>query len=343
MRELGGEFGTVTGPRAPLRLARPRRPALRGAAERDHLDRADQARRARRLRPSCRCAPPTSCGTGADRRVPGAPERLPRRPPGVRGAGRLGRRARTATSSPTRRAATSSSSRSCSTSRCRGSEPAPSASRCSSASDEHGSVLPPCRLGPGPSCSRAVGATPRPMNYDARATRDCLEDRPEYAGSLPVDARTRSYANRHVRVRHPSLPRGAVRRDVRSRRDRGNRAGRPLLRWAAGRDAQSAANAGPVLLSGRKERARQAYRARIAPPGPTNQQAAESESSRATENVRNQSKRRDPLGPAGRAATAAGRSSEVVSEADDPSSASVQCGLCATSHAWPSGSANAPE
>ena len=34
------------GARAPLRLARPRRAALRGAAERDHVDRADEARRA---------------------------------------------------------------------------------------------------------------------------------------------------------------------------------------------------------------------------------------------------------------------------------------------------------
>ena len=91
--------------------------------------------------------------------------------------------------------------------------------------------------------------------YDARATRDCLQDRPEYAGSLPVDARDGSYANRHVRVRHPSLPRGAVRRDVRSRRDRGNRAGRPLLRWARTDETLSQLQTPePVLLSGRKER-----------------------------------------------------------------------------------------
>ena len=46
VRELGGEFGTVTGRDAPLRLARPRRAPLRRAAERDHVARAHEARRA---------------------------------------------------------------------------------------------------------------------------------------------------------------------------------------------------------------------------------------------------------------------------------------------------------
>ena len=50
LRELGGEFGTVTGPRPALRLARPRRPPLRRPRQRDHLARADEARRALRLR-----------------------------------------------------------------------------------------------------------------------------------------------------------------------------------------------------------------------------------------------------------------------------------------------------
>ena len=51
-------------PRAPLRLARPRRAALRGAAERDHLARADEARRALARSPSCRSACATGCATG---------------------------------------------------------------------------------------------------------------------------------------------------------------------------------------------------------------------------------------------------------------------------------------
>ena len=50
VRELGRRVRHDHRPRAPLRLARPRRAALRGAAERDHLARADEARRALRVR-----------------------------------------------------------------------------------------------------------------------------------------------------------------------------------------------------------------------------------------------------------------------------------------------------
>ena len=66
VRELGGEFGTVTGPRAALRLARPRRAALRGAAERDHLARADEARRALRVRRAAGLRRATGCATARE-------------------------------------------------------------------------------------------------------------------------------------------------------------------------------------------------------------------------------------------------------------------------------------
>ena len=52
-------------PRAPLRLARPRRAALRGARERDHVARADEARRALRRSTRSRSASATGCPTGA--------------------------------------------------------------------------------------------------------------------------------------------------------------------------------------------------------------------------------------------------------------------------------------
>ena len=77
VRELGGEFGTVTGPRAPLRLARPRRAALRGAAERDHLARADEARRALGVRRAAGLRALPAARRDRDGRLPGAPERLP--------------------------------------------------------------------------------------------------------------------------------------------------------------------------------------------------------------------------------------------------------------------------
>ena len=46
VRELGRRVRDGHRPRAPLRLARPRRAALRGSAERHHVARADEARRA---------------------------------------------------------------------------------------------------------------------------------------------------------------------------------------------------------------------------------------------------------------------------------------------------------
>ena len=48
MREAGGEYGTTTGPRAPRRLDRPRRAALRGAPQ--HADRTSRS-------PSSTCSP----------------------------------------------------------------------------------------------------------------------------------------------------------------------------------------------------------------------------------------------------------------------------------------------
>ena len=52
IRERGGECGTTTGRDAPLRLARPGRAALRGAAQRPHAPGRHQARCARRHRPA---------------------------------------------------------------------------------------------------------------------------------------------------------------------------------------------------------------------------------------------------------------------------------------------------
>ena len=67
LRELGGEYGTVTGPRAPLRLARPRRAPLRRAGERDDVARADEARRPLRVRASSRSACAIGCATARRR------------------------------------------------------------------------------------------------------------------------------------------------------------------------------------------------------------------------------------------------------------------------------------
>ena len=83
-------------PPASLRLARPGRPALRGAPERDHLARVDEARRAFARSPSCRSACATGCETA-------------RRPPTSRRtratsttAGRSSRRCRAGRSRSTR-------------------------------------------------------------------------------------------------------------------------------------------------------------------------------------------------------------------------------------------------
>ena len=51
IREAGGEYGTTTGPRPPRRLDRPRRAALRRAAQHAHPPRGHEARRAQRPRP----------------------------------------------------------------------------------------------------------------------------------------------------------------------------------------------------------------------------------------------------------------------------------------------------
>ena len=129
-------------PRPPLRLARPRRAPLRRARERDHLARADEARRPLRVR-----------GAAGLRRLPPA-RRLesPHFPahqsdfhharpvwevlPGWRGAARRRRLARRAARS--RRAATSSSSSA--SSRCRSSSSA-SAPRASASSPETASLV----------------------------------------------------------------------------------------------------------------------------------------------------------------------------------------------------------
>ena len=64
-------------PRAPLRLARPRRAALRRAPERDHLARADEARRALGVRRAAGLRALPAARRHRDGRLPGAPERLP--------------------------------------------------------------------------------------------------------------------------------------------------------------------------------------------------------------------------------------------------------------------------
>ena len=69
LRELGGEFGTVTGRSPPLRLARPRRAPLRRARQRHHLARAHEARRPLRLRRAARSASPTGSATAPRRRT----------------------------------------------------------------------------------------------------------------------------------------------------------------------------------------------------------------------------------------------------------------------------------
>ncbi len=114
LRDLGGEFGTVTGRAAPLRLARPRRAPLRRARQRHHVARADEARRPLRLRRAPRLRPLPPARRLRDPALPGAPERLPPRDadlgdaPGLARAARRRRHPRRRC--PTQRDATSSSS-----------------------------------------------------------------------------------------------------------------------------------------------------------------------------------------------------------------------------------------
>ena len=67
------------GARAPLRLARPGRAALRGARERDHLARADEARRALGVRRAAGLRALPAARRVRDRALPGAPVGLPPR------------------------------------------------------------------------------------------------------------------------------------------------------------------------------------------------------------------------------------------------------------------------
>ena len=95
VRELGAGVRHGHRPRAALRLARPRRAPLRRAAERDHVARADEARRA--LRPSTRSRSASATGfptaprptTSRRTRATSTTARA-----GVRDAARLGRAAR---------------------------------------------------------------------------------------------------------------------------------------------------------------------------------------------------------------------------------------------------------
>ena len=130
VRELGGEFGTVTG--------RERRcgwldlVALRYAVRLNGitslaLTKLDVLSAFGELPV---CTRYRAARRRGDRRVPGAPERLPPLPAGLRGAARAGVSRSDERDCPTRRGATSSSSSRSSTSRSRGSAPAPSASRC---------------------------------------------------------------------------------------------------------------------------------------------------------------------------------------------------------------------
>ena len=104
------------GSRAPLRLARPGRAALRSPRQRHHVARADEARRALDVRrdPGLRALPPAR--PVRDRGLPGPPVRLPPLRTGVRDPRGLERRARPAPRSPARPPTTSPSSRTRSTS-----------------------------------------------------------------------------------------------------------------------------------------------------------------------------------------------------------------------------------
>ena len=130
-------------PRAPLRLARPRRAALRGARQRDDLARADEARRALGLRGAAGLRPLPAARRLRDRALPGAPVGLPPRGAGVGDARRLARAARRRVDA--RRAArggaasTSSSSRKRST--CRSSSSASARRANASSSDAPHVVL----------------------------------------------------------------------------------------------------------------------------------------------------------------------------------------------------------
>ena len=108
-------------PEPPLRLARPRRAALRRARERHRQARADEARRALAFLRAAGVHALHAARRRADARLPRAPERLPRCAAGVRdacpaGTSRSTAAARSTTSRP-RRGATSTSSSASSTSR----------------------------------------------------------------------------------------------------------------------------------------------------------------------------------------------------------------------------------
>ena len=119
-------------PRAPVRLARPRRAPLRRSGQRDHVARADEARRPLHLRGDPRLRPLPAARTDARRRTSprtratsttAAPSG--RRCPGWRAA------SSTATQLPARARVTSPSSRRRWACRSRSSAPAPRASACS--------------------------------------------------------------------------------------------------------------------------------------------------------------------------------------------------------------------
>ena len=94
VRDLGGEYGTVTGRTRRCGWLDLVAPALRRPAERLHLTGADEARRPLGLRPhpGLHALPPAR--RDRDTRVPRASERLPPRRAGLRGRRRLARRAR---------------------------------------------------------------------------------------------------------------------------------------------------------------------------------------------------------------------------------------------------------
>ena len=135
LRELGGEFGTVTGRDAPLRLARPRRAPLRRPRERHHVARADEARRPVGVRRAAGVRPLRACAT-ARRPLTSRRTRATSTTRGPSGRRcRAGRRRSTtrasATSCRRRRGATSSSSSASSRCRSSWSASAPPASACS--------------------------------------------------------------------------------------------------------------------------------------------------------------------------------------------------------------------
>ena len=183
--------------RAPLRLARPRRAPLRGAGQRDHLARADQARRALGLRRDpCLLALPPADGTETEDFPAHQSDfhhasRCTRRCPGWREPLDADRRLR---APPAARAYVELVERG-SRSRSRSSAPAPSASACSRSA---GSKRWPARRARGPSRRRAraksdaARGSPIRRKYSSRIDLCVLRKRDEVVPAGPTPNRNGS-------------------------------------------------------------------------------------------------------------------------------------------------------